>query len=85
METFTLQLTAIAHGGAALGRYESRVIFVPYALPGETVRAEISEDKDRYAFAHLVEVRAARYKMAEQETIQTQAKRELPWHEHRHM
>jgi 23S rRNA (uracil1939-C5)-methyltransferase len=55
METFTLELIAIAHGGAALGRHEGRVIFVPYALPSETVRAEISEDKGRYAFARLVE------------------------------
>jgi len=55
-EPFTLQLTAIAHGGAALGRHEGRVIFVPYALPGETARVEITEDKGRYAFARLVEV-----------------------------
>ena len=56
METFTLQLTAMAHGGAALGRHDGRVIFVPYALAGETVRVEIAEDKGRYAFARLVEV-----------------------------
>jgi len=56
MDTITLQLTAIAHGGAALGRHEGRVIFVPYAMPGETVRVEITQDKERYAFARLVEV-----------------------------
>ena len=56
MDTITLQTTAMAHGGAALGRHEGRVIFVPYTLPGETVRAEITEDKGRYAFARLVEV-----------------------------
>ena len=56
MDAFTLQLTAIAHGGAALGRHEGRVIFVPYALPGETACVEITEDKGRYAFARLVEV-----------------------------
>jgi len=56
MKTFDIQLTAIAHGGAALGRYEGRVIFVPYALPGETARVEITQDKGRYAFARLVEV-----------------------------
>jgi 23S rRNA (uracil1939-C5)-methyltransferase len=53
---FILQLTTITHGGAALGRHEGRVIFVPYALPGETVRVEITEDKGRYAFARLVDV-----------------------------
>jgi 23S rRNA (uracil1939-C5)-methyltransferase len=51
-----LRLTTMAHGGAALGRHEGRVIFVPYALPGETVRVEIADDKGRYAFARLVEV-----------------------------
>ena len=56
MDTITFQLTTIAHGGAALGRHEGRVIFVPYALPGETVCVEITEDKGRYAFARLVEV-----------------------------
>jgi hypothetical protein len=45
VETITLQLTAIAHGGAALGRHEGRVIFLPYALPRETARVEITEDK----------------------------------------
>ena len=56
MDTFTLQLTAIAHGGAALGRHEGRVIFVPYTLPGETVRAEITDDRGRYAFARAIEI-----------------------------
>ncbi|MFQ6101003.1 MAG: class I SAM-dependent RNA methyltransferase [Anaerolineae bacterium] len=56
MDAFALELTGIAHGGAALGRHEGRVIFVPYALPGETVRVEITEDKGRYAFARLAEV-----------------------------
>jgi len=56
MGAFELQLTSIAHGGAALGRHEGRVIFVAYALPGETARVEITEDKGRYAFARLVEV-----------------------------
>jgi len=54
---FTLSLTTITHGGAALGRDEDgRAIFVPYALPGETVRVEIVEDKGRYAFAQPIEV-----------------------------
>lgn len=56
VEAFELQLMAMAHGGAALGRHEGQVIFVPYALPGETVRVEIAEDKGRYAFARLLEV-----------------------------
>jgi 23S rRNA (uracil1939-C5)-methyltransferase len=56
MDQFGVEMTAMAHGGAALGRHEGKVIFVPYALPGETVLVDILEDKDRYAHARLVEV-----------------------------
>lgn len=56
MTSFELKLTTITHGGAALGRHEGRAVFVPYALPGETVRVEIAEDKGRYAFARLIQV-----------------------------
>ncbi|MFO7742135.1 MAG: class I SAM-dependent RNA methyltransferase [Anaerolineae bacterium] len=56
MDTIDVELTTMAHGGDALGRHEGKVIFVPYAIPGETVRAEIIEDKEHYAFARLVEV-----------------------------
>lgn len=51
-----LHLTDIAHGGAALGRHEGKVVFVPYAIPGEEVLVEIVEDKGRYAQGRLVEM-----------------------------
>jgi 23S rRNA (uracil1939-C5)-methyltransferase len=56
MDIITVELTTMAHGGDALGRHEGKVIFVPYAIPGETVRAQVIEDKGHYAFAELVEV-----------------------------
>jgi 23S rRNA (uracil1939-C5)-methyltransferase len=47
----------MAHGGSALGRDENgRVIFVPLGIPGETVRVEIRQDKNRYAQGLLLEV-----------------------------
>ena len=52
----TLTLDAMAHGGAAIGHYEDRAIFVPYAIPGERVRVEIIDDRGRYAHARLLEV-----------------------------
>jgi 23S rRNA (uracil1939-C5)-methyltransferase len=51
-----LELTAMAHGGSALGRHEGRVIFVPYAIPGEVVRVRLTEEHTRWARADLVEV-----------------------------
>ena len=57
MEEMTLQLTAMAHGGAALGRDENgRVIFVPHGIPGETVRLRVLRDKERFAHAELIEL-----------------------------
>jgi 23S rRNA (uracil1939-C5)-methyltransferase len=46
----------MAHGGSALGRHEGRVIFVPYAIPGELVRVRLTEEHTRWARAELVEV-----------------------------
>ena len=53
---FDLTLTDMAHGGSALGRHEGKVIFVPYSIPGETVRVEIVEDHTRWARARLLQV-----------------------------
>jgi len=55
-EIFEFKLDAMAHGGEAIGRHEGRAIFVPYAIPGERVRVEITEDRGRYARARLLEV-----------------------------
>lgn len=59
MTTITLDLTAIAHGGEALGRHAEKIVFVPYALPGERVRARIIEERARWARAELLEVATA--------------------------
>jgi 23S rRNA (uracil1939-C5)-methyltransferase len=53
---FELHLTDMAHGGDALGRHEGKVIFVPYAIPGEKALVEIVEDKGRYARGRPVEI-----------------------------
>jgi 23S rRNA (uracil1939-C5)-methyltransferase len=54
--TITLDLDGIAHGGEAIGRHDGKVIFVSYAIPGERVRVEIVEEKERWARARLLEV-----------------------------
>lgn len=55
-DTFELELTGMAHGGSALGRYAERVIFVPYVIPGERVIARITQDKGRFAHAEVLEI-----------------------------
>jgi 23S rRNA (uracil1939-C5)-methyltransferase len=54
--TITLTLHDISHGGEAVGRHNGKAIFVPLAIPGETVRVELTEERDRYAHARLLEV-----------------------------
>jgi 23S rRNA (uracil1939-C5)-methyltransferase len=51
-----LTLTTMAHGGAALGRDGGRTLFVSGTIPGETVRAEITLDKGRFAHARPIEI-----------------------------
>ena len=41
-ETFELDLIAMAHGGRAMGRHKGRVVFVPYAIPGERIEARMT-------------------------------------------
>ena len=38
-----VELTGIAHGGAAIGRFEGRVLFVRGAIPGETAMVRVSD------------------------------------------
>ena len=52
----TIELTDIAHGGDAIGRHEGKVVFVPYAIPGERVRVHLEEVKKSYARARLEQV-----------------------------
>jgi 23S rRNA (uracil1939-C5)-methyltransferase len=51
-----LAMTALTHAGEGIGRHAGRAIFVPFALPGETVRVEIIDEKKTFARARLAEI-----------------------------
>ncbi|GAA1545014.1 tRNA/tmRNA/rRNA uracil-C5-methylase (TrmA/RlmC/RlmD family) [Microbacterium ginsengiterrae] len=52
-----LDVTGIAHGGTFIARHEGRVVFVSDAIPGERVRARITDDtKASFWRAETVEV-----------------------------
>jgi tRNA/tmRNA/rRNA uracil-C5-methylase (TrmA/RlmC/RlmD family) len=55
-EILTVKLTGIAHGGEALGKLGNRILFVAYALPGETVRVALVEEHKRWVRGKLVEI-----------------------------
>ena len=46
----------VAHGGVCVARYDGRVVFVRHALPGERVRARLTELRSRYGRADAVEI-----------------------------
>ncbi|MDD5678479.1 MAG: class I SAM-dependent RNA methyltransferase [Kiritimatiellae bacterium] len=54
-----LDITDLAYGGDGVGRIDGRACFVPFALPGEHVRARLTQETTRYARADDVEVLAS--------------------------
>ena len=52
----TLTTGPPANGGSCVARHEGRVVFVRYALPGETVKARVVSDHGSYWHADVVEV-----------------------------
>jgi len=58
--SLVLDVGAVAHGGHCVARHEGRVVFVRHALPGERVRAAVTEDAGgSYCRADAVEVLVA--------------------------
>jgi tRNA/tmRNA/rRNA uracil-C5-methylase (TrmA/RlmC/RlmD family) len=55
-ETWELEIERTAAGGACVARHEGRVVFVRHTLPGELVRAVVTEAAKKFARADAVEV-----------------------------
>jgi len=54
---FELEVTEMAHRGEAIGRLNGKVVFVPYAIPGEAVLVRPRLEKKDYLEAEIVEIR----------------------------
>ncbi len=52
----TLTVGPPANGGSCVARHDGRVVFVRYALPGETVRVRVTSDRGSYWHADVVDV-----------------------------
>ncbi|MFZ5651600.1 MAG: 23S rRNA (uracil(1939)-C(5))-methyltransferase RlmD [Bacillota bacterium] len=55
-ERIDLEITGVTHSGEGVGRYMGAAVFVPGAVPGEKVRAEVAEIKKSFAVARLLEI-----------------------------
>ncbi|RAY11621.1 class I SAM-dependent RNA methyltransferase [Actinomadura craniellae] len=51
-----LEIGPVAHGGWCVARHEGRVVFVRHALPGERVRARVTEESKSFLRADAVEI-----------------------------
>lgn len=52
-----ITLTTLTYSGDVMGRLpDGRAIFVPFGLPGERVRVQVTEEKHNYARGEIVEI-----------------------------
>jgi tRNA/tmRNA/rRNA uracil-C5-methylase (TrmA/RlmC/RlmD family) len=56
LNELTLTVGAPANGGSCVAHHDGRVVFVRRALPGETVRAQVTGERGSYWHADAVEV-----------------------------
>ncbi|AQS39217.1 23S rRNA m(5)U-1939 methyltransferase [Shewanella psychrophila] len=52
----SLEITQLDHLGAGIAHHDGKIVFVPGALPGESVRGQLTEQKKRHARAKLQEI-----------------------------
>jgi 23S rRNA (uracil1939-C5)-methyltransferase len=51
-----IQIEKLAFGGAGIGRFGGKVVFVKGGIPGEILRVKITKEKGRYAEAGIEEI-----------------------------
>ncbi|MDS1028957.1 23S rRNA (uracil(1939)-C(5))-methyltransferase RlmD [Bacillota bacterium LX-D] len=55
-EIHTLEITGLSHEGAGVGRIEGLAVFIPGALPGETVRIKLTKVKSKFGQGEIVQI-----------------------------
>ncbi|SDM58243.1 TRAM domain-containing protein [Megasphaera paucivorans] len=55
-KTYTIEIKSLGSNGEGIGRYEDFTVFVPFALPKETVEARIEFVKKQYATGTLLKI-----------------------------
>lgn len=55
-KTYNITITGLGHSGEGVGRYQDLTVFVPGALPGEQITAQITTVKKNYAVGRITEI-----------------------------
>ncbi|MBQ5533283.1 MAG: class I SAM-dependent RNA methyltransferase, partial [Bacteroidales bacterium] len=55
-KAYEIVINTLGTSGEGVGRYDEFTVFVPYALPGETVETVIDEVKKTYAKGHVKKI-----------------------------
>jgi 23S rRNA (uracil1939-C5)-methyltransferase len=55
-ELVVIKIEDMAFGGKGVGRHEGKVIFVPFAAPGDTVSVRITKQKKSFAEGRIVQI-----------------------------
>lgn len=57
MPQHEITLEKLTYGGEAMGRLaDGRAVFVPFGLPGETVRIQLTQEKQNFARGEILEI-----------------------------
>ena len=57
MPDHQITLDKLTYGGEAMGRLsDGRAVFVPFGLPGETVRIQLTQEKQNFARGEILEI-----------------------------
>ncbi|MBQ7606581.1 MAG: 23S rRNA (uracil(1939)-C(5))-methyltransferase RlmD [Desulfovibrionaceae bacterium] len=59
MDTYTVSVHALSHDGRGIARLQdNRVVFIPHALPGQSVTVALTKEHPQYAEASIVRIEA---------------------------
>src|SRR5215475_13775134 len=56
VSNFEVTVEKLVYGGDGLGRLDGRVVFAPFVLPGERIRAKAEQEKPGLVRARMLEV-----------------------------
>lgn len=56
MTTYNIITEKMAFGGDCIAKIDGKTVFVPYAIPGEELEVEITEEKRDYSIARIVNI-----------------------------